>query len=60
VIKIDERLARAKHRSAAKAAKGQAIRDIFDRLAHEEEVHVGVLEKFERDLRAVLADDKRR
>lgn len=58
VMKIDERAARAKYRTAARAAKSQAIRDIFNKLAYEEEVHIGVLEKFEKDLRRVLAAEK--
>ena len=58
VMKIDERAARAKYRTAARAAKNDTIRDIFDKLAYEEEVHIGVLEKFERDLRKVLASGK--
>jgi len=45
VMKIDERAARAKYQSAAKAAKNPAIKEIFDKLAYEEEVHIGVLEK---------------
>ena len=55
VMKIDERAARAKYQAAARAADNQAIREILDKLAHEEEVHIGVLEKFERDLRTLLA-----
>ena len=60
VMKIDERAARAKYRTAAKAAKSQAIKDIFQRLAHEEEVHLAVLEKFEKDLRTALVDEESR
>lgn len=60
VMKIDERAARAKYQSVAKAAESQAIRDVFGKLAYEEEVHIGVLEKFEHDLRALLAEGKRR
>jgi len=60
VMKIDERAARAKYRVAAKAAKSQAIRDIFGKLAYEEEVHIDVINRFERDLRTLLADEKRR
>ncbi len=37
VMKRDERGAQAKYRVDAKAAKSQAIRDIFDKLAYEEE-----------------------
>ena len=58
VMKIDERAARAKYRTAAKGARNQAIKDIFNKLAYEEEVHLGVLEDFERDLSKVLAGEK--
>jgi len=60
VMKIDERAAHAKYKTAARAAKSDAIREIFEKLAYEEEVHVGVLEKFEKDLRAILAEERKR
>ena len=59
VMKIDERGARAKYKTAARAAKSQAIKDIFDKLAYEEEIHLDVLERFEKDLRSLLATEKR-
>ena len=58
VMKIDERAARAKYRTAAKAADSQAIKNIFNKLAYEEEVHISVLEDFEKDLKKVLAGEK--
>ena len=58
VMKIDERAARAKYLTAARAAKNEAIKDIFNKLAYEEEVHLSILEKFERDLAKVLAGEK--
>ncbi len=60
VMKIDERAAQSKYRIAAKSAKSQAIREIFEKLAYEEEVHIDVLERFARDLRALLADEKKK
>jgi len=59
-MKIDERAAQAKYRVAAKAAKSQAIKDIFDKLAYEEEVHIDILDRFERDLITLLAEDKKK
>ena len=59
VMKIDERGARAKYKVAAKAARSQAIKDIFDKLAYEEEVHIDVLERFEMDLKTLLAEEKK-
>lgn len=58
VMKIDERAARAKYLTAARAAKNEAIKDIFNKLAYEEEVHLSTLEKFERDLAKILAGEK--
>lgn len=60
VMKIDERAAQAKYRVAAKAAKSQAIKDIFDNLAYEEEVHIDILDRFERDLITLLAEEKKK
>jgi len=59
-MKIDERAAQAKYRVAAKAAKSQAIKDIFDKLAYEEEVHIDILERFERDLITLQAEEKKK
>ena len=58
VMKIDEKAARAKYRTAARGADNEAIKDIFNKLAYEEEVHLSILEKFERDLAKVLAGEK--
>jgi len=60
VMKIDERAARAKYKAASKAAKSQGIREIFEKLAYEEEVHVDVLDRFERELTSLLAEGKKR
>jgi rubrerythrin len=57
-MKIDERAAQAKYRVAARAAKSKAIRDIFENLVYEEEVHINTLERFERDLKKLLAAEK--
>ena len=60
VMKIDERAARAKYRAASKAAKNQEIREIFEKLAYEEEVHVDVLNRFDKELTSLLAKEKSR
>ena len=60
IMKIDERAARAKYRAAAKATNNEAIREILDKLAYEEEVHIDVLTRFERNLRELLAKEKKR
>ena len=59
VMKIDERATRAKYLTAAKATDNDAIRDVFNKLAYEEEVHLAILEKFERDLAKILAGQKK-
>ena len=43
VMKIDERGAKAKYKTAAKAAKSQSIKDMFEKLVYEEEVHLELL-----------------
>jgi len=60
VMKIDEKAARAKFRAAAKAADSQELKELFEKLAYEEQVHVEVLESFERDLTAVLATERKK
>jgi len=53
---------RGQHESSArsiKKAKRQAIKESFDMLAYEEEVHTSVLEKSEKDLKILCADDKK-
>ena len=59
MAKADERVARAKYQLAARSAKSQAIKDILNKLAYEEEIHLGVLEQFEKDLRTLLAAERR-
>ena len=59
VMKIDERAARAKYQAAAKAAKSRGIKEIFEKLAYEEDIHIGVLEQFEKDLKVLLTNEKR-
>ena len=60
VMKIDERAACAKYKAASKAAKNQSIKEIFEKLAYEEEVHVDVLNRFEKELTTLLAEEKKR
>ena len=60
VMKIDERAAKAKYKAAANAAKSQSIKEIFKKLAYEEELHVDVLNRFEKELTTLLAEEKKR
>ena len=58
IMKIDERAAKAKYLAASKAAKSQAIKDILEKLAYEEEVHIDVLNRFEKELSSLLKQEK--
>ena len=60
IMEIDERGARAKYRTAARAAKNQSVKDIFEKLAYEEEVHLDVLDRFEKDLKTLLKKEIKR
>lgn len=60
MAKADEEAARAKYRLAAEAAKSPAIKAIFDNLAYEEEMHIAVLDNFDKDLESLLANDMER
>ena len=60
IMKIDERAAKAKYMAASKTAKSQAIKDIFEKLAYEEEVHIDVLNRFEKELSSLLREEKKR
>ena len=60
VMKIDERAAKAKYKAASNAAKSQSIKEIFEKLAYEEEVHIDVLNRFEKELTTLLAEEKKR
>ena len=60
VMKIDERAARAKYKAASRAAKSQSLKEVFEKLAYEEEVHVDVLNRFEKELTNLLAEERKR
>ena len=50
MAKADERAARSKYLLVAQATDDPALKDVFEKLAYEEEVHIGMLEQFERQL----------
>ena len=60
MAKADEESARAKYQLAAEAAETPKIKEIFDKLAYEEEVHFAVLDNFEKEIDTLLTNDKRR
>jgi rubrerythrin len=59
IMKIDERAALAKYKAAARSAKNPAISEVFDKLAYEEQVHIDVLERFEKEIGTILAHEKK-
>lgn len=50
MAKADESAARAKYNLVAKASDDPRVKEVFEKLAYEEEVHIGVLEQFEKNL----------
>ena len=60
IMKIDERAAKSKYLAASKVAKSQAIKDVLEKLAYEEEVHIDVLNRFEKELSSLQAEEKKR
>ena len=44
LMMIDEEAARAKYKKAASLAKDSKVKEVLERLAQEEEVHIGVLQ----------------
>ncbi len=45
IMKLDEEAAQAKYKAALALATDPRVREILERLAYEEEIHVGLLEK---------------
>lgn len=51
IMMIDEEAARAKYKKAASLATDPKVKEVFERLALEEEVHIGVLQMEEARLK---------
>ncbi len=51
VMMIDEEGAKAKYKKAAGLATDPKVKEVFERLAYEEEVHMGVLQMEEARLK---------
>jgi rubrerythrin len=56
VVMIDEKASRAKYNLAAKAASSEAMKEIFTKLAYEEDMHIATLTRFEKELGKLVAD----
>ena len=54
----DEEAAKARYEQAAEAATTPAVKEVFRKLAYEEEVHYALLLQFEKDLES-LAEGKK-
>lgn len=53
IMRLDEECAHAKYLAAAERATDPRVRDLLERLAYEEEIHVGVLQKEAERLKAI-------
>lgn len=45
IMQLEEEAAQAKYRIAVDSASDARVREVLERLAYEEEIHVGVLQK---------------
>ncbi len=45
IMQLEEEAAQAKYRIAVESASDPSVRDLMERLAYEEEIHVGILQK---------------
>jgi rubrerythrin len=52
MAKADEEAAREKYSMAASASENPAVKEVFEKLAYEEEMHIAVLEQFEKNLKS--------
>ncbi len=50
MAKADEEAAKEKYSMAANASENPAIKEVFEKLAYEEEMHIAVLDQFEKSL----------
>lgn len=53
IMRFDEMAAQGKYRAAATLATDPRVREVLERLAYEEEIHVGVLQKEEDRLQSL-------
>lgn len=52
IMVLDEKAAKAKYTQVSKIATDAKIKELFNKLAYEEDVHMAVLQKFKRDIQA--------
>jgi len=57
LAKADEESAKAKYQLAADAAETPKIKEIFEKLAYEEDVHFAVLDSFEKEIDTLATND---
>lgn len=55
IMALDEKAAKAKYKQAGKIATDPKIKELFMKLAYEEDVHLAVLSKFKKDFQAAMA-----
>ena len=57
LAKAAEESAKAKYQLAADAAETPKIKEIFEKLAYEEDVHFAVLDSFEKEIDTLATND---
>ena len=50
IMVLDEKASKAKYLQASKIADDAKIKEVFRKLAYEEDVHLAVLQKFKKDI----------
>ncbi|MBI4288448.1 MAG: hypothetical protein HY671_08490 [Chloroflexi bacterium] len=52
IMVLDEKAAKAKYKQAGRIATDPRIKELFRKLAYEEDIHMAVLQKFKKDIQA--------
>ena len=50
IMVLDEKVSKAKYKKAGEIATDPKIKELFKKLAYEEDVHMAVLQKFKKDI----------
>ena len=55
IMVLDEKAAKAKYTQVSNIATDPKIKELFKKLAYEEDVHMAVLQKFKKDIQAAAS-----
>ncbi len=55
IVLLDEKASKAKYKAAEKMADDPKLKELFSKLAYEEDVHMAVLQKFKKDIQAATS-----